>query len=73
MVSVLAGLAGGAASNVMSEWHADNQMKREEKLMNKQNAMNRANALDAYSQQVQGLRMAGLSPAMLNGQTIQTL
>lgn len=67
--TVLAALAAGAASNVMSEWHADEQMKRENKLMNKQNALNRANALDAYSQQVQGARMAGLSPAFLNGQS----
>lgn len=67
--TVLAALAAGAASNAMSEWHADEQMKREQQLMNKQNALNRANALDAYSQQVQGARMAGLSPAFLNGQS----
>lgn len=67
--TVLAALAAGAASNAMSEWHADNQLNREKQLMNKQNAMNRANALDAYSQQVQGARMAGLSPAFLNGQS----
>ena len=66
--TVLAALAAGAASNAMSELHADNQLNREKQLMNKQNALNRANALDAYSQQVQGLRMAGLSPAMMNGQ-----
>ena len=69
MVSVLAGLAGTAASNATSEWHASKQFNREKQLMGIQNDMNRANALDAYSQQVQGLKMAGLSPALLNGQT----
>lgn len=69
MVSVLAGLAAGAASNAMAEWHAGNQFRRESYLMDKQNQMNRANALSAYSDQVQGAKMAGLSPALLNGQT----
>ena len=69
MTSVLAGLAGTAVSNATSEWHASKQFNREKQLMGIQNDMNRANALDAYSQQVQGLKMAGLSPALLNGQT----
>lgn len=71
METILAGLAGQAASNVMSEWHANKQMNREVKLMDIQNQMNQANALSAYQNQVQGARMAGLSPALLNGQTPQ--
>lgn len=69
--TVLAALAGNAISNATSEWHANKQFNREKQLMNMQNDMNRANALDAYSQQVQGAKMAGLSPALLNGQTPQ--
>ncbi|MBO7694024.1 MAG: hypothetical protein J6T10_15510 [Methanobrevibacter sp.] len=67
--TVLAALAGNAISNATSEWHANKQFNREKQLMNMQNDMNRANTLDAYRQQVQGARMAGLSPAMLNGQS----
>ena len=67
--TILAALAGNAVSNATSEWHASKQFNREKQLMNMQNDMNRANALDAYSQQVQGARMAGLSPAMMNGQS----
>ena len=67
--TILAALAGNAVSNATSEWHANKQFNREKQLMNMQNDMNRANALDAYSQQVQGARMAGLSPAMLNAQS----
>lgn len=69
METVLASLAGNMASNATSEWHASKQMQREQRLMDIQNDMNNANVLNAYSQQVQGLRMAGLSPALLNGQT----
>lgn len=67
--TVLAALAGNMVSNATSEWHANKQFNREKQLMNMQNDMNRANALDAYRQQVQGARLAGLSPAMLNGQS----
>lgn len=66
--SVLANLGLGAVNNVMSEWHADQAFKRQKELMNMQQRMNNANAVNAYSQQVEGARMAGLNPAMLNGQ-----
>ena len=59
MESILAGLA----SNAMSEMHAGNQYNREIKLMRKQNAMNQENVLGAYQNQVNGMKMAGLSPA----------
>lgn len=71
METILAGLAGTAASNATSEWHANKQMQRETRLMGIQNQMNQSNALSAYQNQVQGARMAGLSPALLNGQTPQ--
>lgn len=69
----LAALSAGstAINNVMSEYHADQQMSREKKLMSLQNQYNRSNALSAYQQQVQGMRIAGLNPAMLSGQTPQ--
>lgn len=61
---ILAGLATGGISNLMSEWHADKQMSREKELMNYQNQLNKANALDAYRTSVQGMKMAGLNPAL---------
>ena len=68
---MLASLAAGAAitgvNNMLSEHHANKAHERQLELMEKQNAMNRANALSAYSMQVQGMRMAGLSPASLEG------
>lgn len=60
-------LAAFAAGNMASEWHSMNDMKREETLMAMQNRMNNQNAMAAYSQQVQGARMAGLNPAMMQG------
>lgn len=67
----LAALSAGSTviNNAMSEYHADQQMAREKKLMSLQNQYNRSNALSAYQQQVQGMRIAGLNPAMLSGQT----
>ena len=62
--SILAGLATGAVNNFMSEWHADKAQDREKELMEKQNQMNKANALDAYRNTVQGMKMAGLNPAL---------
>lgn len=59
MEQILAGLA----SNALSEFHAGQQYNREVNLMRKQNELNKANALDAYRTQVEGMKMAGLSPA----------
>lgn len=59
MESILAGLA----SNAMSEFHAQNQYSREAQLMRKQQALNQENVLGAYQNQVNGMKMAGLSPA----------
>lgn len=68
---MLASLAGAAAisgvNNLLSEVHANRAHSRQLELMEKQNAMNKANALSAYSTQVQGMRLAGLNPASLDG------
>lgn len=68
---MLASLAAGAAitgvNNMLSEYHANKAHERQLELMEKQNAMNRVNALSAYSTQVHGMRMAGLNPASLEG------
>lgn len=62
---------GGAfvANNAISGYRAQQDYEREKALMDKQNAMNRANALGAYVQQVQGMKMAGLNPAAAAGST----
>lgn len=57
------GILAALASNAMSEMHAGKQYEREANLMNKQNAMNQENVLGAYQNQVNGMKMAGLSPA----------
>lgn len=57
------GILAALASNAMSEMHAGKQYEREANLMHKQNAMNQENVLGAYQNQVNGMRMAGLSPA----------
>lgn len=68
---MLASLGAGAVisgvNNLLSEVHANKAQARQLELMEKQNAMNKANALSAYSTQVQGMRMAGLNPASLEG------
>lgn len=65
--SLVAGATIAGVNNLLSEAHANKAHSRQLELMEKQNAMNKANALSAYSTQVQGLRMAGLNPASLEG------
>ena len=68
---MLASLAGAAAvsgvNNMLSEWHANKAFSRQKELMRMQNDMNNANNVMAASQQVQGMKMAGLNPASLDG------
>lgn len=68
---MLASLAGataiGGINNMLSEFHANKAHKRQLELMEKQNAMNNANNVSAYIQQVHGMKMAGLNPASLEG------
>ena len=54
---------GFGVENFMQEMHAQGAFEREKNLMIKQQKMNQANALNAYQNQVQGMRMAGLNPA----------
>lgn len=72
----MSGMIAGAvlanlASNAMADAKANTQFENEQQLMNKQNKMNQHNALMAYMNQVQGAKLAGLNPAMLNGATPQ--
>ena len=69
--TVAAGLLANLASNAMADAKAYTQFENEQELMNKQNSLNQHNALMAYSNQVQGAKLAGLNPAMLNGATPQ--
>lgn len=62
--SILMGLATGGASNLLAEWHADKAQQREKELMDYQNQLNKANALDAYRNTVASMKMAGLNPAL---------
>ena len=54
---------GFGVENFMQEMHAQGAFERQKNLMIKQQKMNQANALNAYQNQVQGMRMAGLNPA----------
>lgn len=71
MSAIAGGILAGMISNVAADQKANEQFEREQQLMRMQNRMNQHNALMAYSNQVQGAKLAGLSPAMLNGATPQ--
>ena len=74
LLQSLAGIGKEITENVVNyyqaEAHADNAQKRSEQLMNKQAGLNQALSRNAYANQVEGMRMAGLNPAMLNGQSV---
>lgn len=55
-------------NNLMSEWHADKAQERQKELANIQFSHNQALQRAAMSNQVQGAKLAGLNPAMFNGQ-----
>lgn len=55
-------------NNLMSEWHADKAQERQKELANIQFNHNQALQRAAMSNQVQGAKLAGLNPAMFNGQ-----
>lgn len=72
MPAAIAGaVLANLASNAMADVKAETAYNREQQLMRQQNRMNQHNALMAYTNQVQGAKLAGLSPAMLNGATPQ--
>lgn len=57
-------LIGFIGNNMMSEYHAERDYDRELNMMAVQNRLNASNATNAPMQQVQGMRMAGLNPAL---------
>lgn len=69
--NVMAGIAFGGVqagvNNMFAQQNAAISYRRQKDLMNKQNQMNMANMRSAPFQQVEGLRMAGFNPAMVNG------
>lgn len=67
--TVAAGLLANLASNAMADVKAAAANEEDRKNMFLQDMINRRNNVLAYSDQVQGAKMAGLSPAMLNGAT----
>ena len=72
MSAAIAGaVLANLASNAMADVKAETAYDREQQLMRQQNRMNQHNALMAYTNQVQGAKLAGLSPAMLNGASPQ--
>ena len=72
MSAAIAGaVLANLASNAMADMKAETAYEREQQLMRQQNRMNQHNALMAYTNQVQGAKLAGLSPSMLNGQSPQ--
>lgn len=62
-----AGLGTGVINNMMARDAANISYRRQLGMMEKQNAMNMANARSMPEVQVHGLRMAGFNPAMMNG------
>lgn len=69
--AIASAVLANLASNAMADAKAETAYDREQQLMRQQNRMNQHNALMAYTTQVQGAKLAGLSPAMLNGSTPQ--
>ena len=55
-------------NNLMSEWHADKAQERQKELANIQFSHNQGLQRAAMANQVQGAKLAGLNPAMFNGQ-----
>ena len=61
------GIMAHGVDQMLADKRSAKSYQREKSLMNKQNAMNRANMVAAPSMQVEGLRMAGFNPAMVAG------
>ena len=71
MSDVMTGLAFGGmqagVNNMFAQHNAEVSFRRQKQLMQMQNQMNLSNAKSMPGIQVEGLRMAGFNPAMLNG------
>lgn len=70
---LLGGLAISAGTsvfnNLLSQKNASDSYNREKKLMDKQHQMNVADTVNAHTYNVEGMRMAGLNPALGQGAT----
>lgn len=67
MGSLAASVGEGIVNNMFAKDNAQWSYNRQKKMMQAQNAMNNANIANAPIKQVEGLRMAGFNPAMVNG------
>lgn len=65
------GLAEAGINQMFNQYNAAQDYKRQKKLMDKQFALNMAGQKNAATNTVEGMRMAGLNPALANGQ-VQT-
>lgn len=63
-MSLFGGMLAFGANNMMEQFNANADFKRQQMLMAYQNRMNNQNNLNAQIQQVEGMRMAGLNPAL---------
>ena len=72
-MSILGGLAVAAGTsfmnNMFAQKNASDAYEREKKLMDKQHSMNVADTINAHTYNVEGMRMAGLNPALGQGAT----
>ena len=70
---ILGGLAISAGTavmnNLLNQKNASDSYEREKKLMDKQHSMNVADTVNAHTYNVEGMRMAGLNPALGQGAT----
>ena len=72
-MSILGGLAIAAGTsfmnNMFAQKNASDAYQREKQLMDKQHSMNVADTVNAHTYNVEGMRMAGLNPALGQGAT----
>lgn len=72
-MSILGGLAVAAGTsfmnNMFAQKNASDAYQREKQLMDKQHSMNVADTINAHTYNVEGMRMAGLNPALGQGAT----
>lgn len=61
------GVMAHGVDQMLADKRSATSYRREKSLMNKQNSMNMSNAMTMPSIEAHGLRMAGFSPAMVNG------
>lgn len=61
------GIMAHGVDQMLADKRATKSYNREREMMQMQNSMNKANMVGAPSMQVEGLRMAGFNPAMVNG------